>query len=132
MTGIIKNNKVYKEIYVDKKMQYSSYRTNVKLEKGYDFYQYKDRVSLESKKSNDNIIVTITNNEKERISSLEVGIVFYDKSNKIVGYSNTNVKNINSGEKTTSKVIVPFDKSFKRITYDRIETLLISAYTDKL
>lgn len=110
--------------------QYPNYEFEVKYSDSYmkDYY-FTEGFEVTSNDTGKQIAVSVKNNNKKDVESMKVLVAFYN-GGKIVGvqtgYASGAVK---SGETGYINISYPYDSDYNKVTYDKFETYLLSAYT---
>ena len=125
------NKTVYTDIFLSEseKSNYSKYKVTVKLDKSLESTQYHDKITINSSKTNDNILIQVTNNSDDTIKNIDVGVLFYDQDKKIIGFGEALLTDVKSKETTSGKVYLPHDKNYDDLAFDSYEVVVNAAYS---
>jgi hypothetical protein len=108
-------------------MAYSRYE--VKITASVDYVSQDkiiDGISLQSNKGANSLIVTVTNDSDEDISSVDLSVLFY-VGGKIVDCSNGYLYDVLAGESKSDEISEPYDKNYDKLPYDDYEIIINSA-----
>ena len=110
---------------------YDHYKITYEAEKAY-YRAHNSEVTIKDvdDKENGRINVTFTNNSKEEINNIEVGILFY-KNGKVVGYSDDFEYDLPAGESILLKIDYPYDNNYDDLDFDDYKIYINDAYNDE-
>ncbi len=109
---------------------YSSYKVTTNMLPATSLRFHNKDVSIISENVSENsYIVQYKNKASEKLDSLEIGVLFYDKKNNIIGYSSNIESNIEAGSTSSMKIRMPIDEEYENIKYTKAKTIIIGAYT---
>ncbi len=109
-------------------IEYSSYKMTVKVDESFAKKSYTDSVEVVSANEVDeSYLVQFKNNSDVKLS-IYAGVLFYQDEN-IIGFSNSFVSDILSGETTSDKIYIPMDENYEPINYTKADVVILSAYT---
>lgn len=128
------NKETYTYVY-GSGMDFSKYqKTEVELNSGDPYYEYRTDISVASNNTGKQITITLTNNSDIDLDAASVNIVYY-KGGNVVGinsgftsYGSTLSKN---GGKTSFNVSNPYDSNYNDLDFDDFEVYVVSAYSQK-
>ena len=133
-TGMISaNSKGYGVVYNDDfdKVNYVSKELTLKLEPAYskDYTsKIKGEVIGKDKYAN---TVRLTNISSEEVYVENVGLVYYDANNTIVGYERgITLTTLKAGQNTTIEIDLPTDKNYKAVSYSRYDLIMFASEPD--
>lgn len=109
---------------------YSSYKVTTKLLPTASLKFHTDDISIiNSNVSEDSYILEYKNKASEKLDALEIGVLFYDKKNKIIAYSSNIESDIEPNSTSSMKIRMPIDDNYENISYEKAKPVIISAYT---
>lgn len=127
ITGIYASKKSYGVINASN-TKYARYETTVKLSALSFTKLYEDKVTVTPTMSEE-LLLSITNTTNETIEECDVGVIYYDKDDNIIGYGKVYVDPIGPNETVVEKSYIPYDANLETIAYSRYEVVVNAAYT---
>lgn len=126
--GIGPKAKGYKEVYIENK-EAKNFEVEAELTLDQISKSYNNDIKIISTKDTSNLInIEYQNNSKKKLSSLEIGIIFYDDNNQIVGYTSGIEAKVKSGKTKKMDALIPFNKDYsERIKYAKYDTVVVKA-----
>ncbi len=124
------NSKGYTLFTPFKGKEYDRYEVkfNIKYAYGMAFYNKCIKSKVLNKKDF-YLYIEYTNKCADSIKSLEVGVLFYNKKNEIIGYSSTVAdKTLRKNKRVKDYVIIPDDGDYGDISYTKAKTVINEAY----
>ena len=109
-------------------IEYSSYKITVKVDESFAKKSYTDSVEVVSANEVDEYYLVQLKNNSDVKLSIYACVLFYQGEN-IIGFSNSFVSDILSGETTSDKIYIPMDENYETINYTKAEVVILSAYT---
>ena len=131
--GMAPNATVYEEVYITStKRDYHHYKITVKLEKALDGKTYNDKLAITSNKTEENIMLQITNQSSDIVERLDLGVLYFDEAGNIIGYSSITLSKLAAGETTSEKAFLPRGEDYKKADFAKYEVVVNEAYTSAL
>ena len=131
ISGIYASKKAYGVVHLSSDgPKYSKYDITVKLSELAYINLYEDKISVTPTMSED-LLLTIQSNANDTIEEIDIGVIYYDSDDKIIGYSPVYVDALPPNGSTVEKSYIPDDSNYDDINYSRYEVVVNSAYTFK-
>lgn len=129
ISGIYANKKSYSMLLIAHNVpNYARYEKTVKLS-SFDFAKmYEGKVNVTAT-MNDDLLLAITNTASEDITECDIGVIYYDENDKIIGYETVFVDTLIPNETIAKKSYIPDDADGENIKYSRYEVVVNIAYS---
>ena len=87
-----------------------------------------DKLTYEVEKKEDNLLVSVTNNSNVKIEGATIEVLFYDGTDKIIGYSDGFISSdLTAGSTRFKEIHIPYDKNYDEIPYSRYEVFVTAS-----
>lgn len=128
--GLAPGKEVVIDYYITDK-EYDKYKITFDAEPETYYKSHVDEIKIVDKvdKENEEVILTVTNNSKEKIDELRIGVLFY-KNGKIVGYEEESEYDVDSGKSIALYVDFPFVGFDKTFEFDEYKLYILRANSE--
>ena len=120
--------KGYKEVYIENK-EAKNFEVEAELSLNQISKSYNDDIKIISTKDTAReVTIEYQNNSKKKLDYIEIGIIFYDDNNQIVGYSSGIEAKVKSGKVKKMDAFIPFNNDYtEKLKYTKYETVIVEA-----